>query len=540
MAYEALQADPPGEPDANTVLAEFRAFLRTVTPRLWLVPAIVAANVALFGIMVASGVDAFAPGADRVLAWGANYGPATLRGAPWRLLASTFLHFGVVHLAMNMVALWDAGRFVERIFGHARFATIYLAAGLCGSAASLLAHPQSVSAGASGAVFGVYGALGGFLLRQRSAIPPKVLSRLGGVAAAFIGYNTLYAFTRANVDVAAHVGGALAGAIAGAYLARPLAPARKEPGRDVAIAAVGCVAAVAIAWGLVPGAGDLPLSTRQLPGFSLELPGGEVVEEDSGYQTGRLMMKVEDGTRTFLTVGWEPGRASREDLELTGDAVATKYAATRRSLRLAGPGGASVDGVVLDSDQLTIQISMVDCGRRRITLAVGGAPDVEALHRRILPTLACRPDPRLETDALGAVPVILDLPGWTATDRTDGQVVLSDGRSMLLLKSGVVSSKAGLGEVLAATFGAIFRETRELAVTPTGPDSASLTGTIDGNHVEGWARQIRCPAGGIMLMAFAPDAGTADQVRALTSSARCAQPGEAPQRWPDAPKPPGP
>jgi rhomboid protease GluP len=215
----------PGPRDHQAV-KEFERFLRTITPRLWLVPAIIVVNVAVYVAMVAKGVGPFSPTVASVLLWGANYGPKTLGGQPWRLLACMFIHFGVVHLLMNMVVLWDAGRMLERIYGQARFAAIYLAAGVSGSFASLLVHPQTVSAGASGAVFGVYGALGAFLLRERGALPGAVVAQLSRFAIGFVAYNMLFSMTNSTIDAAAHVGGLLGGAAAGACLARPLVPAR--------------------------------------------------------------------------------------------------------------------------------------------------------------------------------------------------------------------------------------------------------------------------------------------------------------------------
>ena len=72
------------------------------------------------------------------LAWGANFGPATQDGEWWRLCSAMFLHFGVIHLTLNLWALWDAGQLVERMYGHARFAAIYFGSGLTGNLLSLV------------------------------------------------------------------------------------------------------------------------------------------------------------------------------------------------------------------------------------------------------------------------------------------------------------------------------------------------------------------------------------------------------------------
>jgi rhomboid protease GluP len=236
----------PG-PRSHKAVVEFELFLRTITPRVWLVPAIIAVNVAVYVAMVARGVAPFSPSVASVLAWGANYGPRTLGGQPWRLLTCMFLHYGAFHLLMNMAVLWDVGRLLERIYGQARFAAIYLAAGVSAGFASLLIHPQAVGAGASGAVFGVYGALGAFLLRERGALPGPVLSQLSRFAIGFVAYNMLFSMTDSTIDAAAHVGGLLGGAAAGAWLARPLVSARRlAPTSPATIGAIAlCLVAAA-------------------------------------------------------------------------------------------------------------------------------------------------------------------------------------------------------------------------------------------------------------------------------------------------------
>ncbi len=537
MTDETSEKPRLEQPSAGAVVAEFMLSLRTVTPDLWVVPAIVAMNVAVFVLMFATGVDAFAPDAARVLAWGANYGPKTLGGEPWRLLASMFLHFGAIHLLMNMVALVDAGRLVERIFGHARFAAVYLTAGLCGSIASLVVHPQVVSAGASGAVFGVYGALGAFLLRERGAIPRPVLSRLSRTAFGFIGYNVLYGFTQPNIDAAAHIGGALAGAVVGVYLARPLVPGPKDPARPVTIVAATCAALIALAYLSLPPLGHVRLSKHQLPGFSIDIPAGEIVEEGTEYQVGRLMLKADVGGRSAVAVTWQIGAASRPELELVAKATASKIGATRTTRFTAsrGPGGVSVETAEMDSDRSMTRLSMLPCGKREIVLMTIGPVGIDGLHSRILQTITCRPDPRAEVTDIGVAPVKMNLPGWSAIDRTGGQLLLSDGRSLLLLRPGVVSSTGKLGEVVAATFNATTGA--QVAITASGPEAATLTGTFQGNHFDGWARSLHCPTVDVLLVLFAPDLETAERIGAVTESARCAATGETPSSWPDAPKP---
>jgi rhomboid protease GluP len=237
----------PGSDDPKVAFAEFQLHLREITPRVRVLPTIFALNVLVFAAMVASGVSAINPTIAGALTWGANYGPRTLNGEPWRLVSNFFVHFGIIHLAANMFALWNAGGVIERLFGPLAFAAIYFAAGLTASIASLAAHPTVVSAGASGAIFGVYGALAAFVLLRRGAIPKVVISRLGGVAGSFIAYNIFYGAAHAGIDNAAHLGGLIGGFAAGAFLIRPLVIDRpSEPRRPALTVAAAVVLAGAV------------------------------------------------------------------------------------------------------------------------------------------------------------------------------------------------------------------------------------------------------------------------------------------------------
>ena len=259
MAGETV-AWAPGSSDPKVAFAEFKLHLREITPRLRVVPVVVALNVVVFGAMVATGISPLNPSVDAVGRWGADYGPWTLGGQPWRLLTNVFLHFGIVHLAANMLALLNAGPIIERLFGSVAFAALYLAAGIAGSVASIAVHPFVVSAGASGAIFGVYGALGAVMLLHRETIPPLALKRLGGVAASFIIYNFGYAVGRTGIDNMAHLGGLAGGAVAGALLFRPLVEGRPESLRRPALVlgAAGLLALLALL--LLPH----PLSLKQI------------------------------------------------------------------------------------------------------------------------------------------------------------------------------------------------------------------------------------------------------------------------------------
>jgi rhomboid protease GluP len=98
---------------------------------------LIALNVLVFVVMVLQGVSVVSPTADSVLKWGADYGPLTLRGQWWRMVVSTFLHFGIIHLLFNMFVLFNIGLFMESLAGRVAFLVLYLVCGLGGSAASL-------------------------------------------------------------------------------------------------------------------------------------------------------------------------------------------------------------------------------------------------------------------------------------------------------------------------------------------------------------------------------------------------------------------
>lgn len=186
--------------------------------RFIVTPTLVAMNVAIFLALVSVGVSATAPGPWELLPFGANFGGYTVNGQWWRLLTSTFLHFGVLHIGFNMWCLWSLGRLAERMFGNWQFLSIYLLTGLSGSAASLIWHPYVVSAGASGAVFGIAGALASFLYFAQIHLPEKVGRDLLTSILFFIGINLIIGFSLDFVDNAGHLGGLVVGAILGAAL----------------------------------------------------------------------------------------------------------------------------------------------------------------------------------------------------------------------------------------------------------------------------------------------------------------------------------
>jgi membrane associated rhomboid family serine protease/Flp pilus assembly protein TadD len=179
---------------------------------------ILAINLAVFVAMTISGVSVGGGTSDELIRWGADYGPLTLGGQWWRILTSIFVHIGIFHLAVNMWCLWNLGRMAEWHLGRTVFALIYLGTGLGGSLASLLWHPNPVSAGASGALFGLAGALISAVQFGAVSLPGEEMKRQIKSLVPFCIYNLFLGAVVPFIDNAAHLGGLVAGLLFGALL----------------------------------------------------------------------------------------------------------------------------------------------------------------------------------------------------------------------------------------------------------------------------------------------------------------------------------
>ena len=197
--------------------------LKQRNPTVWITKLLILMNVAVFIAMLLGGAGFWHSPNGIQLNWGANFGPATQDGEWWRLATAMFLHFGVVHLLLNTWSLWDAGQIVERMYGHARFLAIYLISGLVGNLVSLVFQGNSaVSGGASGAIFGIFGALLTFLWRERGAISLREFRWLFWGALGFAIATIVMGFIVPGIDNSAHIGGFIAGILASIVLAKSL------------------------------------------------------------------------------------------------------------------------------------------------------------------------------------------------------------------------------------------------------------------------------------------------------------------------------
>jgi membrane associated rhomboid family serine protease len=173
----------------------------------------------------------------------ALYGPAVANGQDYRLITAAFVHLGVLHIAFNMYALYLIGGIFERYAGPVRFAAVYFASALAGSFGALLVTPHAPTVGASGAIFGLMGALFVFE-RQRG------MALLGGSIGGLILLNLLITFAIPGISVGGHVGGLIGGGLA-AFALSGYGRGHLAYGRLGALSALG-VAAVAV--GSVVGA----------------------------------------------------------------------------------------------------------------------------------------------------------------------------------------------------------------------------------------------------------------------------------------------
>lgn len=185
-------------------------------------PLLLDANILIFVLMAIDGVNIFLPDNQSLLDWGANFKPMTLDGGWWRLLTNCFLHIGIVHLLFNMYALLYVGVLLEPLLGKIRFASVYLLTGIAASVASLWWHDLTISAGASGAIFGLYGVF--FALLTTKVIDKGAREALLPSISIFIVYNLINGL-RGGIDNAAHIGGLVSGLVFG----YALLPSLKKP-----------------------------------------------------------------------------------------------------------------------------------------------------------------------------------------------------------------------------------------------------------------------------------------------------------------------
>jgi membrane associated rhomboid family serine protease/Flp pilus assembly protein TadD len=212
--------------------------------------ALIAVNLLIFLLMWSTGIPLLKPSGEQILKWGGNYAPLTLSGQWWRLLTTIFVHIGVVHLAVNMWCLYELGGLAEGLYGEWCFLALYILTGVAGSIASVGRNVIVITAGSSGAIFGLAGALIASLSLGKLSVPRRDLIIALGSLLAFAAYNLAYGFLKGGIDNGAHVGGLISGLLAGTFLRRDPGP-DAEPRRRRLVVFSATVVVLVLAFGLV-------------------------------------------------------------------------------------------------------------------------------------------------------------------------------------------------------------------------------------------------------------------------------------------------
>lgn len=200
---------------------DFKEMLEFFVPKkgFFVTPIIIDLNLLIYIAMIISGLGLVSFKGSDLLNWGANFRPLTNDGEWWRLLTSTFLHGGLMHILADMYGLLFVGIFLEPLLGAKKYAFVYLLTGILASVASILWYDATVSVGASGAIFGLYGFFLACLLLK--VFPPEFGKAFLASTLVFVGFNLLMGFT-GGIDNAAHIGGLLSGFILGLIMSRQL------------------------------------------------------------------------------------------------------------------------------------------------------------------------------------------------------------------------------------------------------------------------------------------------------------------------------
>jgi|SRR5579871_885319 len=193
---------------------------------------------------------------EAVLRFGAIYGPYTLSGQWWRVVTYMFLHGGLMHIAFNMWCLWDLGALSESLYGRWTYAAIYLITGVAGGIASIGWNPGVLTVGASGAIFGLAGALLASFYLGEFSFPSVAIRGTMRSLVFFIGFNimlgaglNIFGGDAGRIDNACHIGGLVSGMALGALIA-VVAPQRGAPLRRVGVVAIVALAVAGSAYGV--------------------------------------------------------------------------------------------------------------------------------------------------------------------------------------------------------------------------------------------------------------------------------------------------
>ena len=261
---KAIEVPGSSEPQANYYenpiqqeyeeilkIQAFQENLKKSAPGLIVTKILIALNVLVYIYVSTKGNNFSNPSSQLLLDMGASNGEKIFSGEWWRLISSMFLHGGLTHIAFNMYALWAIGSIVEKLFGGFGYFIIYMLSGILGNMLSLYNHsPFIVGVGASGAVFGIFGALVAFAYFKN--IPKQIAGGILKNALLMIVINGAIGLSIPQIDNSAHIGGCIGGIIVAYFIGQDLSKLNVKKRRLVSIVvSVVCILFVYLSWGFV-------------------------------------------------------------------------------------------------------------------------------------------------------------------------------------------------------------------------------------------------------------------------------------------------
>ena len=325
--------------------------------RIWATVFLVVANLAVAGVMWLMYRSTSDLGA--LVLFGGNVKTATTSGEPWRLVSYMFVHVGLLHLLVNAYGLWVLGKISEQLFGWGRFLAIYVASGIAGGLASTYLGAPGISAGASGAVFGLLGATLVELGIHRKTYSARWTGSMIGLLLLLCGANIVVGFVYPIIDQAAHLGGLGAGAVLALALSR-----RWKWGESTPMAVIGMILGVAaiaaVVWGGVMTAtsdfgrtmAELPRVERSFDGATAELPSSWTdVAGNTSYDPSQLAL---------FSIRRIPAKIPLEDVvfqelhdeQFGGAKEAGFQRAKRADTRLGAPEPWRVEELLVSGDEM--------------------------------------------------------------------------------------------------------------------------------------------------------------------------------------------
>lgn len=302
----------------------------------------------------------------------------------------------------------------------------------------------------------------------------------------------------------------------------------------IACAIVGIGASMGLLYLIVPTLGRISLERRDIVGLSFELPTAKPDVEVIDYNTGTVTWKQVGGANAVITMSWQVGVITKEDLELAVKALATEVGSGSAPsyIQMAGPNGSKLDTMAVETNKdVPLRMTALPCGNRGVFVMSIGAKGVETIHERMLASFRCTPDAAKESVGPGVVRVALSMPGWYVNEKQPGQLTLTDGQGILIIRE-LAQNQDKLQDMVVPLLRA-FGGTAETRA-PKG-DRVMFGGVIEGEHYEGWARRVACPTHGVLLLAMAGTAEGAEAVYLASTNAGCLRDGEKPPEFPDAP-----